>query len=127
MASPQSSLPGLGAKAPDFDLPGTDGVRHSLASSRGPNGLLVMFICNHCPYVKAVRERIVRDCEELAGHGIGSIAIMSNDPAAGQQISRAMQKRTVMRATPPSPRSGSAATSFYELRKTRVILTALFP
>jgi hypothetical protein len=38
-----------------------------------------MFICNHCPYVKAVRERIVRDCRELAGHGIGSIAIMSND------------------------------------------------
>ena len=39
-----------------------------------------MFICNHCPYVKAMRERIVRDCLELAGHGIGSVAIMSNDP-----------------------------------------------
>ena len=80
MASLQSPGAGLGAKAPDFDLPGTDGRRHNLASSRGPSGLLVMFICNHCPYVKAVRERIVRDCRELAGHGFGSIAIMSNDP-----------------------------------------------
>jgi hypothetical protein len=40
-----------------------------------------MFICNHCPYVKAVRERLIRDCADLAGHGIGSVAIMSNDPA----------------------------------------------
>jgi hypothetical protein len=40
-----------------------------------------MFVCNHCPYVKAVRERLVRDCAELADHGIGSVAIMSNDPA----------------------------------------------
>ncbi len=40
-----------------------------------------MFICNHCPYVKAVRECLIRDCVDLAGHGIGSVAIMSNDPA----------------------------------------------
>jgi peroxiredoxin len=78
--STRQSASGIGAKAPDFDLPGVDGVRHSLASSRGPKGLLVMFICNHCPYVKAARARIVRDCMELSGHGIGSIAIMSNDP-----------------------------------------------
>src|SRR6266704_1790638 len=81
MASLQSPIAGLGAKAPDFDLPGTDGARHNLASSRGQKGLLVMFICNHCPYVKAVRERIVRDCLGLKAYGIGSIAIMSNDPA----------------------------------------------
>jgi len=71
----------FGWPAPDFDLPGVDGRRHSLASARGEKGLLVMFICNHCPYVKAVIERIVRDARELATHGIGSIAIMSNDPA----------------------------------------------
>ena len=71
----------FGWKAPDFDLPGTDGRRHSLASARGPKGLLVMFLCNHCPYVKAVIQRIIRDTRELRGHGIGSIAIMSNDPA----------------------------------------------
>lgn len=71
----------FGWKATAFDLHGVDGRRHTLASARGPNGLLVMFICNHCPYVKAVLERIVRDCTELAARGIGSIAIMSNDPA----------------------------------------------
>jgi peroxiredoxin len=71
----------LGSLAPDFDLPGIDGKRHSLASTRGPKGLVVMFICNHCPYVKAVRERLIRDCADLAGMGIGSVAVMSNDPA----------------------------------------------
>jgi peroxiredoxin len=69
----------FGRPAIDFDLPGVDGRRHSLASARGPRGLLVMFICNHCPYVKAVIHRIVRDAKELAALGVGSIAIMSND------------------------------------------------
>jgi len=69
----------FGLAAPDFDLPGVDGRRHTLASARGPNGLLVMFICNHCPYVKAVIHRIVRDAAELAALGVGVIAIMSND------------------------------------------------
>lgn len=72
----------FGWRAPTFDLMGTDGKRHTLESARGPNGLLVMFICNHCPYVKAVVRRIVRDTRELAGHGVGSIAVMSNDPTA---------------------------------------------
>ena len=103
MASLQSPLAGLGAKAPDFDLPGTDGVRRNLGSSRGPNGLLVMFICNHCPYVKAVRERIVRDCEELAGHGIGSIAIMSNDPADYPEDSFENMKRVAAEFGYPFP------------------------
>jgi len=67
--------------APEFDLLGVDGKRYRPATARGPNGLLVMFICNHCPYVKAVIDRIVRDCRELAAQGIGSIAVMSNDPA----------------------------------------------
>ncbi len=68
-------------KAPQFDLQGVDGKRHSPSSARGDKGLVVMFICNHCPYVKAVIERIVRECKELAPLGIGSIAVMSNDPA----------------------------------------------
>lgn len=71
----------FGLAAIDFDLPGTDDRRHTLASCRGPNGLLVMFICNHCPYVQAIIDRLIRDCRELAGLGIGSVAIMSNNVA----------------------------------------------
>src|SRR5258708_9440842 len=67
--------------APDFDLPGTDGRRYTRDAVRGPNGLLVMFICNHCPYVKAVLDKIIRDAAELFGRGVGSVAICSNDAA----------------------------------------------
>jgi len=72
----------LGSSAPPFDLAGIDGRRHTLASVRGANGTVVMFICNHCPYVKAVAAKITRDMTELAQLGVGSIAVMSNDPAA---------------------------------------------
>ena len=81
MASLQPPLCDFGWNAPDFDLPGVDGKRYNLAGARGKNGLLVMFICNHCPYVKSIRERIIRDTLELKNHGINTIAIMSNDPA----------------------------------------------
>jgi peroxiredoxin len=67
--------------APDFALPGIDGEIWTRDRCTGPNGLLVMFICNHCPYVQAVRERLVRDTTELLRFGIGSVAIMSNDPS----------------------------------------------
>jgi peroxiredoxin len=93
----------FGSRAPEFDLPGTDGRRHSLASSRGPNGLVVMFICNHCPYVKAVRERLVRDCAELAIHGIGSVAIMSNDPSEYSEDSFENMKRIAAEFRYPFP------------------------
>ena len=66
--------------APDFKLQGTDGQIWTLDKCRGEKGVLVMFICNHCPYVKAVRERIIRDARELLQYGIRSVAIMSNDP-----------------------------------------------
>ncbi|MDJ0655531.1 MAG: thioredoxin family protein [Xanthomonadales bacterium] len=69
----------LGLPAPDFLLRGVDGRDHSLESCRGANGLLVMFICNHCPYVKAIHQRLVEDCRELQRQGIGCIAIMPND------------------------------------------------
>ena len=71
----------FGWKAPDFDLPGVDGKQWTLSRAMGPNGLVVMFICNHCPYVKAIRPRLVHDLAELRQHGIYAIAIMSNDPA----------------------------------------------
>ena len=69
-------------RAAPFELLGIDGQTHTLESVRGDNGTVVMFICNHCPYVKAVVAKIVRDMSELARHGVGSIAIMSNDVAA---------------------------------------------
>ncbi len=80
-------------KAPDFDLLGVDGKRHDLVAVRGPNGLVVMFICNHCPYVKAVIDRIVRDCRELSAQGVGSVAVMSNDPTEYPEDSFENMKR----------------------------------
>ena len=83
----------LGSPAPDFDLPGIDGKRHSLASARGPNGLLVMFICNHCPYVKAVIDRMVSDARVLMSEGVGFAAICSNDAASYPEDSFENMKR----------------------------------
>jgi len=77
------SLPGeMGMLAPDFTLPGTDGQRHSLNSLAGPRGTVVAFICNHCPYVKAVLPRLVRDARELLALGVHVIGINSNDARA---------------------------------------------
>lgn len=70
----------FGKKAIDFDLPGIDGRNWTLHECTGPNGILVMFICNHCPYVKAIQKRLVRDTNALYEHGIHSVAIMPNDP-----------------------------------------------
>ena len=69
----------FGWNAPDFALPGIDGKSYSLSEIKGINGTLVMFICNHCPYVKSVIHRIVEDISILNSKGIGTIAIMSND------------------------------------------------
>jgi peroxiredoxin len=72
-------LAALGAKAPDFALEGTDGRTYRLADVRGGGATLVTFICNHCPYVQAVLDDIVRDAAELQSLGVGVIAIMPND------------------------------------------------
>jgi peroxiredoxin len=71
----------FGLPAPDFRLKGTNGLLYSLADIRGDTGTLIMFICNHCPYVQAIADRLVRDAQELQGLGIGVAAIMSNDTA----------------------------------------------
>tara|TARA_B100001996_G_scaffold325018_1_gene270776 strand:- start:173 stop:724 length:552 start_codon:yes stop_codon:yes gene_type:complete len=68
--------------APDFYLPGVDGRKYSLSTVKGSNGTLIMFICNHCPYVLAVLDRILRDCNDLVSAGIGVAAISSNDVEA---------------------------------------------
>jgi len=90
-------------KAPDFDLLGVDGKRHSPASARGDQGLVVLFICNHCPYVKRSLERILSDCRELRKHGIGSIAVMPNDPGYNPEDSFDNMKRVAREKAFPFP------------------------
>ncbi len=65
--------------APDFTLPGTDGNAWSLADLRGENGTLVMFICNHCPFVKSIIPKLIRDARDLQKLGVGVVAINAND------------------------------------------------
>jgi len=72
----------FGWRARDFILEGIDGKTYRLADVKGPKGALVMFICNHCPYVRAIVDRLVRDAKGLQENGIGVIAIMANDTAA---------------------------------------------
>ena len=103
MVSLQPPICDFGKKAVDFDLLGVDGKRYSLGNSRGVNGLLVMFICNHCPYVKSIRDRIVRDARELKQYGIHSIAIMSNDPAEYEEDSFENMKKVALQYGYPFP------------------------
>ena len=65
--------------APPFSLPATDGKTYSFDDIAGPNGTLVMFICNHCPYVLAIVDKIIRDARDLQEMGIGVAAICSNE------------------------------------------------
>ena len=65
--------------AKTFKLKGVDGKIYQFDDIKGSNGTLVMFICNHCPYVIAVLDRIVRDANELSAYGVGVVAICSND------------------------------------------------
>lgn len=69
----------FGWKAPDFTLKDFDGNQHSMSGTMGKNGLLIAFICNHCPYVQAIAERLATDTNELMENGIGVLAVMSND------------------------------------------------
>ncbi|MEM9028552.1 MAG: thioredoxin family protein [Pseudomonadota bacterium] len=72
----------LGFRAPDFALPAVDGATVQLADAAGANGTVVAFICNHCPYVKAIAGRLVRDAKDLSQHGVSVIAINANDADA---------------------------------------------
>lgn len=75
----ETPLGDFGGIAPDFTLPGIDGRDWSRAELAGPRGLLVAFICNHCPYVVAIIDRLVRDAAELRRLGIGVVGISAND------------------------------------------------
>ena len=79
MALTKTPVCNFGEKAKNFNLMSTENKKISLNDIVGHNGLLVMFICNHCPYVKAIIDEIVHDCKILLNEGIKSVAIMSND------------------------------------------------
>ena len=79
MVSLQTPVCDFGKKAVDFSLRGVDQQQWTLAKCSGEHGLLIMFISNHCPYVKAIRKKLVRDTRELIGLGVNTVAIMSND------------------------------------------------
>ena len=80
MASINPPVCDFGWQAPDFNLVNVDGNLVSRDLVMGKNGLLVMFICNHCPYVKAILPRLIQDVSELKTLGVNTVAIMSNDP-----------------------------------------------
>jgi peroxiredoxin len=79
MALTYSEKGELGSRAPDFNLPSTEDIHHGLRDFRNCRVLVVVFMCNHCPYVKAVRQRINRLAAEGAEHGVQLVGINSND------------------------------------------------
>ncbi len=90
MVALETPICDFGWKAPEFNLIGIDNKYYSFQDIKGTNGTLVMFICNHCPYVKSVIHRIIEDVTTLKEKGIGVIAIMSNDvndPKYGEEDS----------------------------------------
>jgi peroxiredoxin len=103
MVSTVTPVCDFGAPAPGFSLEDTDGRNWTLEDCAGPNGLLVMFICNHCPYVKAINEKLVRDTSELKQYGINSVAIMSNDPTDYPEDSLENMKRVAATFGYPFP------------------------
>ena len=72
----------FGWKAANFRLPATDGRSYALTDLHGPKGTLIAFICNHCPYVRAIVDRLARDAIDLKVLGINTVAICSNDAAS---------------------------------------------
>jgi peroxiredoxin len=93
----------LGVKAPDFRLPATDGKTYAFGEVAGKKGTVVVFICNHCPYVKAVIGRLVAEAKVLMGEGIGFVAISSNDATAYPEDSFPNMKRFAERHGFPFP------------------------
>jgi len=79
MALKQTSVCDFGWKAKSFALKSTDGKTHTLQDVRGPKGTLIVFMCNHCPYVRAIADRLSEEARTLQKLGIGIVAIMPND------------------------------------------------
>ena len=103
MALTETPVCNFGAPAFDFRLPGVDGKDWTLADCRGAKGTLIMFICNHCPYVQAIQQRLVRDTRELLDYGVKSVAIMSNDTKDYPEDSFANMKKIAKKFSYPFP------------------------
>ncbi|MFC1688557.1 thioredoxin family protein [Pseudomonadota bacterium] len=103
MVSTYTPVCDFGAKPSEFSLLGVDGNTWTLEQCAGPNGLLIMFICNHCPYVKAINRKLVRDTSELMALGINSVAIMSNDPTDYAEDSYENMQRVSQEFSYPFP------------------------
>lgn len=93
----------LGSKAPPFSLPGVDGKTYSLESFKNARGLLVVFMCNHCPYVIAVHERLSKLARAYADRGFAVIGINSNDPNYNEADSFENMKKTAKEWGLPFP------------------------
>ena len=93
----------LGKHAADFTLLGVDGQQWTLAQCMGSKGLVVIFMCNHCPYVQAIHQRILRDARDLLAIGVKSVAIMPNDALAYPQDSFANMQRIAQEHQYPFP------------------------
>ena len=87
----------------DFSLPATDGKTYHARDCMGTNGLLIMFICNHCPFVKAIQKKLTSQTKQLLDHGINSVAIMSNDPAEYAEDSFDNMKKVAEKFAYPFP------------------------
>jgi peroxiredoxin len=103
MAQPDLPNRESGWKAADFALPATDGRTYRILDCARPKGLVVAFICNHCPYVKASIDRFVADAAELKRLGIGAVAICSNDAVAYPDDSFDKMKAFAARHSFPFP------------------------
>jgi len=93
----------FGLPAPDFNLPGVDGRLRARDDCADENGLLVMFICNHCPYVKSIQDRLVQDAKTIQAAGVGVVAISANDPADYPEDSFDNMKRVAAEQGYPFP------------------------
>ncbi|VAW38136.1 Alkyl hydroperoxide reductase and/or thiol-specific antioxidant family (AhpC/TSA) protein [hydrothermal vent metagenome] len=92
-----------GKKMPDFNLPGVDGKTWSLNNCMGKNGLVVMFICNHCPYVKSIQHKLVADALVMQKFAVNVVAIMSNDVNAYPEDSFENMQQTARNMQYPFP------------------------
>lgn len=98
---PSPPVCNFGEKAQDFSLPATDGRIYSLADVRGPKGTVIVFMCNHCPYVKTIVDRLIRDANDLKKAGVNLVAIGSNDAATHPEDGfEAMQRWAVEKRFP---------------------------